>query len=57
MMMTTEQMHDYLVDVVGVQEETVNVVTAINGYNTESMCNILYAVTGYRDFEQYEEEQ
>lgn len=57
MMMTAEQMHDYLVDVVGVQEETVNVVTAINGYSTESMCDILYAVTGYRDFEQYEEEQ
>ena len=56
MMMTVEEMHDYLVDVVGVANETVQVVTKINGYTAETMCDILYVVTGYKDFEQYKEE-
>lgn len=56
MLRTAEQMHDYLVDVVGVSDETINVVTAINGYSTETMCDILYAVTGYKYFDQYSKE-
>lgn len=56
MTMTVTDMHDYLVDVVGVANETVQVVTKINGYTTETMCDILYVVTGYKDFEQYLEE-
>lgn len=39
----------------GVSEQTLQVVTSINGYSEETMCDILYAVTGYRDFEQMEE--
>ena len=56
MTMTVTDMHDYLVDVVGVTNETVQVVTKINGYTAETMCDILYVVTGYKDFEQYSEE-
>lgn len=54
--MTTDEMYDYLVGVVGVSEETIQIVTSINGYSTETMEDILYAVTGYRDFDQYMEE-
>lgn len=36
----------------GVSEETLQVVTDINGYNEESMEDILYATTGYRSFDQ-----
>ena len=36
----------------GVNEETINVVTRINGYNLESLESILYAVFGYRSFDQ-----
>ena len=36
----------------GVSEQTLQVVTDINGYNEETMRNILYCVTGYRDFDQ-----
>lgn len=36
-------------------EETVDVVTDINGYNMEALNDILYCKTGYRDREQYEE--
>lgn len=42
---------DILLDM-GVSEETLKVVTDINGYSYETLCDILYAVFGYRDFEQ-----
>lgn len=54
--MNKEQMWSYLEEVVGVSEETLQVVTDINGYSEETMCDILYAVTGYRSFDQFEEE-
>ena len=54
--MTVDEMYDYLVDTVGVSEETVRVVTHINGYSKESMEDILYVVTGYKDFDQYKNE-
>lgn len=53
--MNKEQMWNYLNEVILVSEQTLQVVTAINGYSEETMCDILYAVTGYRDFDQYEE--
>lgn len=56
MNMNKEQMWSYLEEVVGVSEQTLQVVTDINGYSEETMCDILYAVTGYRNFEQLEEE-
>ena len=49
-------MYDVLVERFGVSEQTVNVVTAINGYSNETMEDILYAVTGYKYFEQVLEE-
>lgn len=36
----------------GVSEQTLQIVTSINGYSTETMCDILYAHTGYRSFDQ-----
>lgn len=54
--MTTEAMYDYLMDVLGVSQETMSVVCCINGFNTETMESILYAVTGYRSFEQLEDD-
>lgn len=41
---------------IGISEETLQVVTDINGYNAETLLDILYSVTGYRNFEQIEEE-
>ena len=54
--MTVELAWEYLVNL-GVLEETLKVVTAINGYSLETMEDVLYAVTGYRTFEQLEEEE
>jgi hypothetical protein len=53
--MTINEMWDALLNM-GVCEQTLQVVTSINGYNEESMQDILYAVTGYRSFDQLEEE-
>lgn len=47
--LTKEDMWQSLLDH-GVSDETLRVVTNINGYSEETMCDILYATTGYRDF-------
>lgn len=53
--MSKDEMWDALMEM-GVSEQTIDVVTSINGYSEETMCDILYVVTGYRDFDQFEEE-
>ena len=40
----------------GVSEDTLTVVTAINGWSTGTMEEVLFAVTGYRSFDQLEQE-
>lgn len=50
-----EKMYDFLVNGYYCTEETINVVTAINGCNEETFKDILYAVSGYRDFDQIDE--
>ena len=47
---------DYLVDNGVASEETLQVITSINGYNLETLNDVLYATTGYRTLEQAEEE-
>ena len=39
----------------GVSEQTLQIVTSINGYSEETMLDILYAYAGYRNFEQMED--
>jgi len=38
----------------GVNEQTLQIVTSINGYSLETMESILYAHLGYRAFDQLE---
>ena len=45
---------DYLLDKGIVSEETLRVVTSINGYNIDTLEDVLYATTGYRSLEQIE---
>ena len=45
----------YLIDNIGVNEETINCITSINGYNEDTLDSILYYFTGYRDIKQYTE--
>lgn len=39
----------------GVSEQTLQIVTGINGYNEETLLDVLYAFSGYRNFEQLED--
>lgn len=50
-MLTVEEMWDRLVGL-GVSDETLRVVSAINGYSRETMEDVLYATAGYRSFSQ-----
>lgn len=54
--MDTNEMWDYLVETVGVSEETLQVVTDVSGYSTDTLEAVLYSVTGYQDFDQMEDE-
>lgn len=51
--LTIEEMWEKLENI-GVSNDTIRVVTNINGYNEKSMLDILYAVTGLNDFDQLE---
>ena len=53
--MSLEDYNEYLINNVGVNEETINCITSINGYNEDTLDSILYYYTGYRDIEQYTE--
>ena len=54
--MTLEEMWDYLTEAGIATEEELRLITAINGYNEETLCDVLYVRTGYRSFDQLEEE-
>lgn len=49
--MEIEEMWNELKFVYGVSEETLQVVTDINGYSKETMLDILYSVSGLHEFE------
>lgn len=51
---TTDEMWDELLNL-GVSEQTLQIVTNINGYRTDTLEDILYAHTGFRNFDQIEE--
>ena len=51
--MSLEDYYDYLINNVGVNEEVMNCITGIDGYNEKTFDNVLYYYTGYRDIEQY----
>lgn len=54
--LTLDEMWDLMLDLQICSEETLQVVTSINGYNEETMLDILYATTGLRNFEQVADE-
>lgn len=41
----------------GVSEQTLQIVSAIEGYDYDTFCNILYVVAGYNDFSQLDDEE
>lgn len=55
--MTMKEYEKYLIENLGVKEEVINCITSINGYNENTLDNVLYYYTGYRDLEQYTESE
>lgn len=51
-----EKYWDTLIEM-GVSEETLQIITSINGYNIRTMEDVLYAKFGYNSFEQIEREE
>ena len=54
-MKTSEEIWDYIVEQGIAIEDECRLVTNINGYNEESLNDIIYAKVGYRSVEQMEE--
>lgn len=51
----TEELYDFLIDNGIVSEETLAVVTSINGTSLDTLESILYVKTGYRSLNQIRE--
>lgn len=54
--MGVNEIWDRLKDI-GVEEQTLQIVTDINGFTKETLLDVLYAYSGYRNFEQMESEE
>lgn len=50
-MITIERAWDTLIEM-GVSEQTLQIVTCINGYSLETLETVLYAHAGYNSFDQ-----
>ena len=53
---TIEEMWDYLVDSGIATEDELQLVASINGYNEDTMTDVLYSRTAYRNFSQLTDE-
>lgn len=49
----TNELWDNILESGIVSEETLQVVSAINGYSVDTLTDVLYAVTGNRDWDQF----
>ena len=50
--LTKDEMWDILREYADVKDESIQLVATINGYTEDTMLDILYAATGFRNFEQ-----
>lgn len=48
---------DLLVNYELASEETLQLITRLNGYSLETMESVLYALTGYHSYEQFTENE
>lgn len=51
--MTLDEYYNYLLDTNIAEEQTLEVATSLNGYSINTLDDVLYCLTGYRDIEQY----
>ena len=53
--MELNEYYNYLINNIGINEEVLKCITNINGYNENTLNDILYYYTSYKDLEQYTE--
>ena len=53
--MSADERWDFLIERGIASEETLQVITSINGYSLGTLNDVLYTVTGYRTMDQYKE--
>lgn len=51
----TNKLWDRIVNAGIASEDTLRVITAINGYSVETLNDVIYAVSGLRNWKQYKE--
>ncbi len=51
----TNKLWDRIVSADIASEDTLRVITAINGYSVETLNDVIYAVSGVRNWKQYKE--
>lgn len=51
----TDKIRDRIVNAGIASEGTLRVITAINGYSVETLNDVIYAVSGVRNWKQYKE--
>lgn len=51
--MNLNEYYNYLLDTNIAEEQTLQVVTDINGYSIDTLDDVLYVLTGYRNIAQY----
>lgn len=54
--MSVDEAWDYLIETGLASEDTLRVVTNINGYSLDTLESVLYATAGYHKFSQMEDE-
>jgi hypothetical protein len=55
-MYNIEKIWDRIIELEIATEEELELVTSINGYNIDTLNDVIYVRTGYRNIEQLEEE-
>lgn len=50
-----EKYVNYMIKILGIDEKLIDCITAINGYNLETLEDVLYYFTGYQSFDQLED--
>lgn len=54
--MKVEEAWDYLIETGLATEQTLQIITSINGYSLDTLESVLYATAGYRNFNQMSDE-
>lgn len=51
--MDVNEIYQYMIDCEMVSKEALSIITSINGYNEDTLNDVLYYVSGYHDIKQY----